>query len=118
MAGQLGENTKSTDERARVIGVVALVLAIVTFFWARRAQVPLRLTLAWTVAVLFLGLAGFVMFWLSGVRPRTVACPACRRPRRIDQEQCSQCGAAWPAHVADDTEIIDRPLVRASVPFA
>ncbi|MDR3402089.1 MAG: hypothetical protein P4L99_06280 [Chthoniobacter sp.] len=113
-----GENTKSTDERARVIALVALVLAVVTFFWARRAQVPLRLTLAWTVAVLLLGLGGFVMFWLTGARPRTVACPACRRPRRIDHEQCSQCGAAWPAHAADDTEIIDHPLVRVPVPFA
>jgi len=113
-----GENTKNTDERARMIGLVALVLAGVTFFWARRTQVPSRLVLAWTAAVLVLGLAGFVMFWLAGARPRTVPCVACRRLRRIDHDQCSQCGAGWPVHAADDTEIIDHSIVRVPAPFA
>jgi hypothetical protein len=104
---QLGPDFRSTLEVARIVVLVALVLSAITLFWARRAQLPARRVWAWTVGVLLLGIPGFVMFWLVGERPRAVPCAVCLRPRRIEDEHCGWCGAAWPEKPADGTEILD-----------
>jgi len=104
---QLGPDWPNTWLSGEALMLVALVLSIVTFFWARRAQLPPRTVWAWTLGVFALGLPGLLMFWLAGERPRTVTCPSCSRRRRIDAAQCGHCGASWPARPPDDTLIID-----------
>jgi hypothetical protein len=105
---ELGRNFNDTFHFGCAIVAIAVALAAVAFFWARRAQVPSRIAWAWTASVLVLGLPGFIVFWLAGGRPRTVPCPACYRPRRIEGEYCAHCEATWPPHPADDTAILDR----------
>ncbi len=105
---QLGRYFDDTFHFGCAIVIVALVLAAITFFWARRAQLSLRRAWSWAAGVLVLGLPGFILFWLAGERPRTVPCPTCRRPRRIEGEKCAHCEAAWPPQPADDTAILDR----------
>ncbi|MEP6669321.1 MAG: hypothetical protein ABJF10_09225 [Chthoniobacter sp.] len=104
---RLGRDFPTTKRVCITVLLLALALSVVTFFWARRAQLSDRRQWAWAASVLVLGLPGFVMFWLAGERPRTVSCPACRRPRHIAEENCAHCGVAWPPPAADGTEIIE-----------
>jgi hypothetical protein len=113
---QLGADLPSTLQAGRILVLVALVLSVVTFLWSRRAQLPSHRIWAWAAGVLFLGLPGFIIFWLTAERPHTVPCAACRRPRPIKGEHCPHCGAAWPAKPADGTEILDRAPAPALAP--
>lgn len=94
---------------------LALVLAAGTLRWALRAQMPTRQAWAWAAGVFAFGLAGLIVFWLAGERPRTTACPACARPRRLADEHCAHCGAAWPSPALEGTEILD-PLPAPALP--
>jgi hypothetical protein len=107
LAEQLGPNLADTRKVGSVLVSVALLLAVVVYFWARRAQLPARQVWGWTAVALGFGLAGLIVFWLAGARPRTVRCPACGQRRRIDEEVCGCCGASWPANPSDETAIID-----------
>lgn len=109
--GQLRRNWKETLAIGVTLCVLALALAAITFAWARRSQLPPRRVAMWTGAVFLFGLPGFVVFWLAGERPRAVPCAACGLPRRIDQERCAHCGAAWPEQARDGTEIIELQAV-------
>ena len=116
LAKQLGPDFANTRRVGMVVVLVALVLAVVVFFWARRAQLPERQAWGWAVAVFCLGLGGLIVFWLASGRPRTVRCQACGQRRRIDAEVCGCCGAPWPAKPSDETAILDPLAEPATVP--
>ncbi len=105
---QLGSELQSTLQISRVLVLVALALSAVTWFWARKAQLPVQRVWAWTIGALLLGWPGLVIFWLAGERPRTVPCAACGQRRQIGEEHCAHCGAGWPVKSIDGTEILDR----------
>ncbi len=107
LAKQFGSDLKMTREAGTIIVLIAASLAGVTFFWARRAQLPRGRARLWTASVLVFGLPGFIVFWLAGERPRTVRCASCRLPRRINETHCAHCAAGWPEIVSAGTEIFD-----------
>lgn len=114
LAAQLGRDFKKTREIGTIIVLLAAALAGVTFFWARRAQLPRRRAGLWAASVFLFGLPGFIVFWLAGERPCTVPCPSCRRPRRIDETHCAHCAAAWPEIARAGTEIFEPAPLPAS----
>jgi hypothetical protein len=107
LAEQLGPEWAQTRRVGTILVSVAMVLAVLVYFWARRAQLPPRWVWGWAAATLVLGLGGLIVFWLAGARPQTVRCAACGQRRRIDDEVCGCCGAPWPAKPSDETAIVD-----------
>jgi len=102
-----GPHLQETLSVAIATTLVGLVLAIVTFFWAHRAHLTRAQVWGWTLLVFALALPGFVVFWLAGERPRTIACESCARPRRVDRRECGQCGAGWSRPAPTGTEIFE-----------
>lgn len=108
---QFGARWAVTKEISIGSGVVSLVLAVVTFFWARRAHFSRRRTWAWTVFVLALNLPGFITFRLAADWPRLVACFGCGKSRAVNAENCPSCREGWPGPTQTGTEIFDYPSV-------
>jgi hypothetical protein len=107
LAKQLGPDFATTRQVGIIVILVALILCVVVYFWARRAQLPPWQVWAWAAATLGLGLGGLIVFRLAGGRPLTVRCAACGQRRRIDEEVCGCCKAPWPPRQADETAIVD-----------
>lgn len=108
-----GTRTQYTWKIAGIRASLGLLAAILIYFWARRSLLPARAVWIWTVVGFLFGPAGLVVFWLTGERPTTVPCPACRRMRRIDAEHCVHCGAVWPPRETDAADILEEFTVPA-----
>jgi len=106
LKGQFG-NRKEALNLAIGIAAFSLVLAAVTFVWARRVRMPAGRALLWAAFTLLFNIAGLIVFRLCSDWPRSVPCAACHRMRRIDEAHCPSCGAGWPAPSPSGTEIFD-----------
>lgn len=49
----------------------------------------------WTVAALAFGPVAYITYRITRPDPSLVTCPNCGRLRRVDQDQCHECKAAW-----------------------
>ncbi len=109
LKNQLVRDWPKTRILAVTLTLVSLVSAALTFFWARRAQFDRRRVITWTAFAFAFNLAGLLTFRLAADWPRKVACPDCRRRRRLDHSTCPHCAANWPANPSTGTEIFLQP---------
>ncbi|MGC1479528.1 MAG: hypothetical protein WA771_03415 [Chthoniobacterales bacterium] len=84
---------------------IGFALGAITFAWARRLRFTVRRAAAWAGFVLAFGPAGLIAFRLLVRWPVNQPCPACRRPRPLDQPRCPHCLADWPRNARAESEI-------------
>ena len=75
------------------LGVIALVLATATFFWARDLGFSKGAALGWAGLVLVSGMAGLLAFRLATDWPVRIPCPSCGRKRTIEKERVGAAGS-------------------------
>ena len=83
------------------------LLAVVTFFWARRAGFAAARAWRWAIFVFCLGLPGFLTVRLGAGWPTRVPCPQCARRRSIAADECQECHQTWPTPESNGTEIFE-----------
>jgi len=105
---QFGSGWHETKEISIWSGLLSLILAAATFFWARRAQISRRRIWTWTAFVLAFNLPGFITFRLAADWPSLVACFGCGNHRTVNAENCPSCKQGWPEPEPTGTEIFDR----------
>jgi hypothetical protein len=103
------------DHVPRIL-ILSLVLGAVALGWARRRQFSWGEAWRWAGFTFLFNLAGLLTFRLVADWPVCIKCPACGRPRRVDQSTCPHCAVAWPVPAVDGTEIIDEPAAPVAVP--
>ena len=95
LAGSLGQ----------YLGASLMWLGAAIFLCVRHGVPASRATL-WVVVTAVLGGFAVTALWMlesSGGRP---GCPSCRRSRRLAEDRCPACGAAWSAP-KDGTEVFE-----------
>lgn len=107
LAGQFGDNWSKTKESAVDILILSVLCAGVTFYLARRAQIPRAQAWAWTAEALLFNLAGLIVFRCVADWPRLVPCTACGKRRPVAHEHCPHCAQGWPPPDPNGTEILD-----------
>ncbi len=85
----------------------ALACAAVCLVLARRHMLSRGGRVGWALCGLLFGWAGLALMLVLEDWPARVCCPSCRRPRRVDREQCEHCGAPHASPAADGTEIFE-----------
>jgi hypothetical protein len=85
----------------------AAVCALICFLLARRYAFSCGQRIGWALCGLAFGPAGLLLMLALEDWPARLACPSCRRPRRVDRERCEHCGAAHAVPVPDSTEIFE-----------
>jgi hypothetical protein len=118
LARQFVARLGETEEFSRYMIGVALLLAVATLVWARRACFSWRRAWAWAGFVFAFSLPGFLTFRLAADWSRFVACPSCSRRRPIEAANCPHCGAGWPSPPSTGVEIFDRPASNALAPVS
>ncbi len=102
-------------QRGLLPGFVALSLlsaagcALACFLLARRHAFSRAGRIGWTLCGLLFGWTGLLLLLVLEDWPARIACPSCRKPRRVDLEHCEHCGAAHATPVPDGTEILEAP---------
>lgn len=109
LGGRFGDNLSKTKETAAYILVLSVLCATVTFYWARRAQIPRQQAWAWTGFALLFNLAGLIVFRLLADWPQLIPCTACGRCRPVTDDYCPHCTQGWPPPNPNGTEIMDYP---------
>lgn len=107
LARRLGENGDETRETLLLLSLFSLASALAAFVLARRARFRPGEVRRWTLFCLLFNVAGLIAFRLVADWPVLAKCPACGKPRRVDDAECPHCGTAWPAPERDGTEIFD-----------
>ena len=92
---------------ATCFAISSVILAGLAYLWALRSAFPRSAAWRWALFVLAFNLGGLVAFRLAADWPVRLKCPACGKPRRVDDPDCPHCGAAWPVPERDGTEIFD-----------
>jgi hypothetical protein len=64
----------------------------------------------WLLAVVLLGIPGWIAYKILRPRDSLLSCPQCGRLRSVANERCPFCLAIWPAAVAADTDVIDTQI--------
>ncbi len=85
----------------------AAAFALIGVALARRNRCTWAATLAWAMFHLMFGLAGMLTFFALQERPASVICPACRRRRDVDREQCEHCEAMFAPPPRNGIEIFE-----------
>src|SRR5262249_33120217 len=100
-------------EGGLVFGFTALVLlsaagcALVFFLLARRPSFSPAPGPGWGPAGFVFRPPGLLLLLALAEWPARIACPSCRRPRRVDRDACEHCGAAHAPPAPDGTEIFE-----------
>ena len=87
--------------------LVAGVLAVGAFAWARRAGFTARRAGGWAVFVAAFGPAGLIAFRLVGGWPQRVRCPSCGHLRSLGEDTCPHCHRAWATPPPTGAEIFE-----------
>lgn len=95
----------------------AAVCALVCFLLARRYAFSRARCLGWAAGGFFFGLVGLLLMLATQEWPARVACPACRRHRRVDRDRCEHCGAAHAPPAPDGTEVFETTPESAGTVF-
>jgi len=101
------------DHVPRIL-LLSFILAGVALGWARRRQFSWGEAWRWAGFTFLFNLSGLITFRLVADWPVCIKCPSCGRPRRVDQDTCPHCAAAWPKPTVDGTEIVDEPALPAA----
>jgi hypothetical protein len=96
-----------------VLGYTALMLlsaavcALVCFVTARRYAFSWPRCLGWALCGFTFGWVGLLTMLAMQEWPARIACPSCRRRRRVDRDRCEHCGAPHALPDRDGTEIFE-----------
>jgi hypothetical protein len=101
------ENFPPVSRLGLELRALALILAVITFVWARRLAFSRGEAWRWTLFVLAFGPAALLTFRLASDWPRRVPCPMCGRKRSVGRETCPGCGQPWPTPEPSGTEIFE-----------
>jgi hypothetical protein len=82
--------------------------ALACLLLARRYCFSRARCLGWGLCGFVFGLVGLLLMLALQEWPARIACPSCRRPRRVDRDCCEHCGAAHVPPAPDGTEIYDK----------
>jgi hypothetical protein len=93
------------------LAVIALVLAAITFLWARKTGFSNGAALRWAAFSFVFGPAGLLTFRLATDWPVRLRCPSCGKKRAIEREQCMHCHQPWTLPEGNGTEILDGAVV-------
>ncbi|NBV23620.1 MAG: hypothetical protein EBS05_17085 [Proteobacteria bacterium] len=85
--------------------VPAILCACVGWWLGRRNQFSRKAQVVWALHHLLFGLPGLLAFLTVHDWPVKVACPACKKPRAVDRNQCESCGADFAPPAKTGTEI-------------
>jgi hypothetical protein len=107
----LGWNVRIDDRL--VLGYTALmflsaaVSALACFLLARRYSFSRARCISWALCGFAFGWVGLLLMLAIQEWPARIACPSCRRLRRVDREHCEHCGAPHALPAPDGTEIFE-----------
>ncbi len=87
--------------------ILAPLLAIITWFLARRVGFTLKKSAGWAFFVCCFGLPGILIFRLASGWPTQMPCPHCGKPRAVKDPTCSNCQGGWPLPKLNGTEIFE-----------
>ncbi len=87
----------------------AVISSLVCFLLARRYSWSRVRSFAWALCGLLFGPTGLLLMLALQEWPARIACPSCRRLRRVDRERCEHCGAPHALPARDGTEIFESP---------
>jgi len=93
-----------------ILSALALVLAVITFLWARKTGFSGGKALRWALFVFASGPAGLVTFRIAAGWPVLVRCPSCGKKRLVGNERCLCCNQPWILPELNGTEILDTPV--------
>jgi hypothetical protein len=100
-------------ESGLVLGHAALMLlsaaacALSCFLLARRYSFSGVRCSRWALAGFLFGWAGLLLMLVLQEWPARIACPSCRRPRRVDRDLCEHCCAPHAVPAPDGTEVFE-----------
>ena len=112
LASSLNASMQSIPRQLLSLTAIALVLAAITLFWARRAGFSPRRAGLWALFVFGFGLPGLIAFRFASNWPTRVRCPQCQARRPIETEDCPSCHKPWPAPAPTGIEIFEPRDVR------
>jgi len=120
LAERIGDHWMETRQTATYTLLFSFLSTVATFYGARRAHFSSRRAWLWTGLAFAFNVAGLLTFRLVADWPRLIPCPACRRPRPIDQPSCPHCADGWPATQPTGAEIFDHsePIAQESAASA
>jgi hypothetical protein len=90
-----------------LMGVSAVLCALICFLLARRSAFSRSRCIGWTVVGLSFGLSGLLLMLASQEWPAQVTCPKCGKLRVVMHDLCEHCGALHALPAADGTEIFE-----------
>jgi hypothetical protein len=103
-----GEAVSELKERSVNVWLMVLVSAVVTvsaFLLMRLYRVSGWRCILWSMAVFAMGLPALLTFLAMHPFPRRAKCPACGRPRLLNEDRCARCRAEWPMPARRATDV-------------